>query len=73
MTLALGGAGYYLGGNPTSAGGSKHLDETLGRRNWGQWKHIEAEAPSALHEVVIPNVNLPKVCLLFTSLSESVS
>ncbi|TGZ84503.1 hypothetical protein EX30DRAFT_337030 [Ascodesmis nigricans] len=60
MAVAIGGAGFYFGSNPTSSD-SKHADDTFGKRNWGRWEHKEKEAPSALHSVIIPNVNLPKV------------
>ena len=32
---------------------------------YGDERNDPKEAPSALHSVIVPNVNLPKVCYLF--------
>ncbi|KAJ5040486.1 uncharacterized protein L3040_006142 [Drepanopeziza brunnea f. sp. 'multigermtubi'] len=63
MTGALGLAGYYFGRKPTSS-----TSEAKARGEYKYKYHPGADpknppkdAPSALHSVIVPNVNLPKV------------
>ncbi|KFY19280.1 hypothetical protein V493_08042 [Pseudogymnoascus sp. VKM F-4281 (FW-2241)] len=79
MCAAVGGAGYYLGANPTSGTSEAQISTTPNSKPWeqpapsdskGDFKYqyhpggnpanAPKDAPSALHSVIVPNVNLPK-------------
>ncbi|KFY94032.1 hypothetical protein V498_04089 [Pseudogymnoascus sp. VKM F-4517 (FW-2822)] len=79
MCAAVGGAGYYLGANPTSGTSEAQIATSPNSKPWekpapsdskGDFKYqyhpggnpanAPRDAPSALHSVIIPNVNLPK-------------
>ncbi|OBT51531.1 hypothetical protein VE04_06878 [Pseudogymnoascus sp. 24MN13] len=76
---AVGGAGYYLGANPTSGTSETQVATSPNSKPWeqpapsdskGDFKYqyhpggnpanAPRDAPSALHSVIVPNVNLPK-------------
>ncbi|OBT99283.2 hypothetical protein VE01_02616 [Pseudogymnoascus verrucosus] len=76
---AVGGAGYYLGANPTSGTSEAQISTSPNSKPWeqpapsdskGDFKYqyhpggnpanAPRDAPSALHSVIVPNVNLPK-------------
>ncbi|OBT71695.1 hypothetical protein VF21_09107 [Pseudogymnoascus sp. 05NY08] len=76
---AVGGAGYYLGANPTSGTSEAQIATSANSKPWeqpapsdskGDFKYqyypggnpanAPRDAPSALHSVIVPNVNLPK-------------
>ncbi|KAF8251323.1 hypothetical protein K440DRAFT_614407 [Wilcoxina mikolae CBS 423.85] len=73
MSGIFGVAGYYFGRSPTSAN-SEEKSVNVHQMPWqgagssdSKYKYSDAstggvpkDAPSALHAVVIPNVNLPK-------------
>ncbi|KAI5794231.1 hypothetical protein FPQ18DRAFT_234960, partial [Pyronema domesticum] len=70
MSGIFGVAGFYFGRTPTS-GTSENKDVKVHHMGWqgsanvdSKYTYLDKEgakdAPSALHSVVIPNVNLPK-------------
>ncbi|KAH8802753.1 hypothetical protein F5884DRAFT_682850 [Xylogone sp. PMI_703] len=72
MAVVFGGAGWYFGRKPTSATSESKVavadlpwekEGTTGKYSYhpqANPKNAPREAPSALHSVVVPNVNLPK-------------
>ena len=77
MSGAFGLAGWHFSSNPTSSSSEAHVAVAPGSEPWNTGEHAryqyhpggdtrqaKKDAPSALNEVVIPNVNLPKVCSL---------
>lgn len=80
MTGAFTLAGWHFSRNPTSSSSEQKVSMAEGSEPWntgasgkyqyhpGGDKSRRRDAPSALNEVVIPNVNLPKVCLFSLSL-----
>ena len=74
MSGAFGLAGWHFSRNPTSSSSENHVSMAPGSEPWntgGEGKYQyhpggdkskgKKDAPSALNEVIIPNVNLPKV------------
>jgi hypothetical protein len=77
MTCAFGMAGWYFSTKPTSATSENIVPKVPGSEPWksgssGKYEYHpggdpsrgKKEAPSALNVVIIPDVNLPKVCLI---------
>ncbi|KAH8776924.1 hypothetical protein BGZ57DRAFT_927603 [Hyaloscypha finlandica] len=75
MSGAFGLAGFYFGRKPTSATSESKVSMVQGSMPWQtdstkgdearehfkyQSKKPPKDAPSALHSVIVPNVNLPK-------------
>lgn len=78
MTGAFTLAGWHFSRNPTSSSSENRVAQAPDSEPWktggnaayqyhphGDTRRGRKDAPSALNEVIIPNVNLPKVCLLF--------
>lgn len=76
MSGAFGLAGWHFSSNPTSSSSENKIGKADGTEPWktggdaqyqyhphGDPSRPRKDAPSALNEVIIPNVNLPKVCL----------
>lgn len=76
MLGAAGLAGWHFSRNPTSSSSENHTAALPGSEPWktggegkyqyhpgGDSRRGRRDAPSALNEVVVPNVNLPKVSL----------
>ena len=76
MSGAFGLAGWHFSSNPTSASSENKIGKADGTEPWktgrdaayqyhphGDPSKPRKDAPSALNEVIIPNVNLPKVSL----------
>jgi hypothetical protein len=74
MSGAFGLAGWHFSSNPTSASSENKIAMAPGSEPWntgssakyqyhpgGDASKGKKDAPSALNEVIIPNVNLPKV------------
>lgn len=74
MTGAFGLAGWHFSSNPTSSSSENKVAIAPGSEPWntggsGKYQYHpggdvskgKKDAPSALNEVIIPNVNLPKV------------
>ena len=74
MSGAFGLAGWHFSSNPTSASSENKIGKAEGTEPWntgrdaayqyhphGDPSKPRKDAPSALNEVIIPNVNLPKV------------
>ena len=74
MTGAAGLAGWHFSRNPTSSSSENRVAMAPGSEPWntggdakyqyhpgGDRSRSKRDAPSALNEVVVPNVNLPKV------------
>lgn len=70
-------AGWYLTRNPTTSNSENKVGKTEGSEPWHTGKHAKyefhphgdtsaprKEAPSALNEVIVPNVTLPKVSFI---------
>ena len=80
MTGAFTLAGWHFSRNPTSSSSEHNVSMAPNSEPWkteggGKYQYHPGgdtskrrDAPSALNEVVIPNVNLPKVCGLFSFL-----
>ena len=82
MTGAFALVGWHFSRNPTSSSSEAKVAYAPGSEPWktgsdakyqyhpgGDTSKQRKDAPSALNEVVIPNVNLPKVCFfVFNSL-----
>lgn len=77
MSGAFGLAGWHFSSNPTSASSENKIGKADGTEPWktgrdaayqyhphGDPTKPRKDAPSALNEVIIPNVNLPKVSVL---------
>ncbi|RAL68336.1 hypothetical protein DID88_007066 [Monilinia fructigena] len=65
MAGAFGLSGYYLGGKPTSATSEAKAmpPDRISKYQYhpaGDPRNPPKDAPSALHSVIVPNVNLPK-------------
>ncbi|KAE8442146.1 hypothetical protein EG329_003797 [Mollisiaceae sp. DMI_Dod_QoI] len=61
MSGAFGLAGFYFGRKPTSATSETKVNVAAGKYHpGGDPKNPPKDAPSALHSVIVPNVNLPK-------------
>lgn len=89
MTGAFGLAGYYFASKPTSATSEVHVAMADKSKPWesgtsGKYQYhpggdrtlAPRDAPSALHSVIYPNVNLPKVRLgavVFSRLEHSLT
>lgn len=80
MSGAFGLAGWHFSRNPTSSSSENPVNIVDGSKPWETGKDAKYEfrpdgqsgkraAPSALNEVIIPNVNLPRVSLLYRSVS----
>lgn len=78
MSGAFGLAGWHFSSNPTSSSSENKIGKAEGTEPWktgrdaayqyhphGDPSKGRKDAPSALNEVIIPNVNLPKVSLPF--------
>ena len=76
MSGAFGLAGWHFSSNPTSSSSENKIGIAEGTEPWktggnaayqyhphGDTSKPRKDAPSALNEVIIPNVNLPKVSL----------
>jgi len=76
MSGAFGLAGWHFSSNPTSSSSENKVGKADGTEPWktgrdaqyqyhphGDPSKPRKDAPSALNEVIIPNVNLPKVSL----------
>jgi hypothetical protein len=76
MSGAFGLAGWHFSSNPTSSSSENKIGKADGTEPWktgrdaayqyhphGDTNKPRKDAPSALNEVIIPNVNLPKVSL----------
>lgn len=76
MSGAFGLAGWHFSSNPTSSSSENKIGRAEGTEPWktgrdaayqyhphGDPTKPRKDAPSALNEVIIPNVNLPKVSL----------
>lgn len=76
MSGAFGLAGWHFSSNPTSSSSENKIGKAEGTEPWktggnaayqyhphGDPSKPRKDAPSALNEVIIPNVNLPKVSL----------
>jgi hypothetical protein len=76
MSGAFGLAGWHFSSNPTSSSSENKIGKADGTEPWktgrdaayqyhphGDPSKPRKDAPSALNEVIIPNVNLPKVSL----------
>lgn len=76
MTGAFTLAGWHFSGNPTSSSSENKIAKAPDSEPWKTGEHAryqyhphgdtskaKKDAPSALNEVIIPNVNLPKVSL----------
>lgn len=77
MSGAFALAGWHFSRNPTSSSSENKVSVVAGSEPWnqggGEGKYqyhpggdkskARKDAPSALNEVIIPGVNLPKVCL----------
>ena len=76
MTGAFGLAGWHFSRNPTSSSSENPVAQVEHSEPWktgndaryqyhpgGDPSRGKKDAPSALNEVIIPNVNLPKVSL----------
>ena len=76
MSSAFGLAGWHFSRNPTSSSSENPVAKIHGSEPWktgedaayqyhpgGDTNKDRRNAPSALNEVIIPNVNLPKVRL----------
>jgi hypothetical protein len=75
MVGACGLAGWHFSRNPTSSSSESRIATVPGSEPWktggdGKYQYHPGgdtnrrrDAPSALNEVVVPNVNLPKVSL----------
>ena len=76
MTSAFALAGWHFSGNPTSSSSENKIAKAPDSEPWKTGEHAryqyhphgdtskaKKDAPSALNEVIIPNVNLPKVSL----------
>jgi len=74
MSGAFGLAGWHFSSNPTSSSSENRIGKADGTEPWktggeaayqyhphGDTSKPRKDAPSALNEVIIPNVNLPKV------------
>jgi hypothetical protein len=74
MSGAFGLAGWHFSSNPTSSSSENKIGKAEGTEPWktggnaayqyhphGDTSKPRKDAPSALNEVIIPNVNLPKV------------
>jgi hypothetical protein len=74
MTGAFALAGWHFSSNPTSSSSENRVNVAPGSEPWntgtnakyqyhpgGDKNKARKDAPSALNEVIIPNVNLPKV------------
>jgi len=74
MSGAFGLAGWHFSSNPTSSSSENKIGKADGTEPWktggnaayqyhphGDTSKPRKDAPSALNEVIIPNVNLPKV------------
>jgi hypothetical protein len=77
MSGAFGLAGWHFSSNPTSSSSENKIGKADGTEPWktgrdaayqyhphGDPSKPRKDAPSALNEVIIPNVNLPKVSFL---------
>ncbi len=75
MTGAFSLAGWHFSRNPTSSSSEARVHQAVDSEPWKTGKDAKyqyhphgdpskgkKDAPSALNEVIIPNVNLPKVC-----------
>lgn len=75
MTGAFALAGWHFSRNPTSSSSENPVAKAVDSEPWktgsdaryqyhpgGDPSRGRKDAPSALNEVIIPNVNLPKVC-----------
>lgn len=75
MTGAFTLAGWHFSRNPTSSSSENAVSMAAGSEPWntgsdakyqyhpgGDKTRARKDAPSALNEVIIPGVNLPKVC-----------
>lgn len=78
MTGAFALAGWHFSRNPTSSSSENAVARVEHSEPWktggearyqyhpgGDPSKGKRDAPSALNEVIIPNVNLPKVCTLW--------
>lgn len=76
MSGAFGLAGWHFSRNPTSSSSENPVAKAENSEPWktgghakyqyhpgGDTSKAKKDAPSALNEVIIPNVNLPRVCL----------
>lgn len=83
MTGAFTLAGWHFSRNPTSSSSVNKVHQAPDSEPWKTGKHAayqyhphgdtskdRKDAPSALNEVIIPNVNLPKVCGVSPSIVE---
>jgi len=74
MSGAFGLAGWHFSRNPTSSSSENPVAKVIDSEPWKTGEHAAYQyhpggdtskerrnAPSALNEVIIPNVNLPKV------------
>lgn len=81
MTGAFALVGWHFSRNPTSSSSEHRVARVPDSEPWktgssgkyqyhpgGDASRGRKDAPSALNEVVIPNVNLPKVCLYIHAL-----
>ena len=77
MSGAFGLAGWHFSSNPTSSSSENKIGKAEGTEPWktgrdaayqyhphGDPSKPRKDAPSALNEVIVPNVNLPKVSSL---------
>jgi len=75
MSGAFGLAGWHFSRNPTSSSSENPVAKIHGTEPWktggdaayqyhpgGDTSKERKNAPSALNEVIVPNVNLPRVC-----------
>lgn len=79
MSGAFGLVGWHFSRNPTSSSSENAVSKAPNSEPWntgsdakyqfhpgGDTSKPKKDAPSALNEVIVPNVNLPKVCLVFS-------
>lgn len=82
MTGAFTLAGWHFSRNPTSSSSENRVAQAPDSEPWktgseakyqyhphGDANRGRKDAPSALNEVIIPNVNLPKVCWIVFPIS----
>lgn len=80
MSGAFGLAGWHFSRNPTSSSSENPVAKAPGSEPWntgsdakyqfhpgGDTSKPKKDAPSALNEVIVPNVNLPRVSLFLLS------